>query len=196
MNILKTLLASAVLAASAAGANAATYTADTLVSATAGACEGSASDCAANDRLNANNAVDGDSSTFYSLGLGGSLVVGFSEIVGSILPSTVSVFEVTFNRGTSHAEAADVYAIDESGSESLLGRITNRIGESSVFASSAFQYLKLVDVSEVEFPETTSFDGYDVAKIAIAPVPLPAGGLLLLGGLGGLAALRRRKKAA
>lgn len=27
-----------------------------------------------------------------------------------------------------------------------------------------------------------------------APVPLPAGGLLLLGGLGGLAALRRRKK--
>ncbi|MFW2541560.1 VPLPA-CTERM sorting domain-containing protein [Primorskyibacter sp. 2E107] len=30
----------------------------------------------------------------------------------------------------------------------------------------------------------------------IAPVPLPAGGLLLVGALGGLAALRRRKKAA
>ena len=30
----------------------------------------------------------------------------------------------------------------------------------------------------------------------IAAVPLPAGGLLLLGSLGGLAALRRRKKSA
>lgn len=35
---------------------------------------------------------------------------------------------------------------------------------------------------------------YDIS-VNVAPVPLPAGGLLLLGGLGGAAALRRRKKA-
>lgn len=33
----------------------------------------------------------------------------------------------------------------------------------------------------------------DMAVAAVAPVPLPAGGLLLLGALGGMAALRRRK---
>lgn len=53
-----------------------------------------------------------------------------------------------------------------------------------------------MDVTTAEFPTSTSFDGYDVSKVSIAPVPLPAGGLMLLGGLGGLAALRRRKKAA
>ena len=33
-----------------------------------------------------------------------------------------------------------------------------------------------------------------LAGVGIAPVPVPAAGLMLLGGLGGLAALRRRKK--
>jgi hypothetical protein len=41
-------------------------------------------------------------------------------------------------------------------------------------------------------------DNHDdlVVRVDVAPVPLPAGGLLLIGALGGLAALRRRKKAA
>lgn len=37
---------------------------------------------------------------------------------------------------------------------------------------------------------------YGVEDVAPAPVPLPASALLLLGGVGGLAALRRRRKAA
>ena len=37
-------------------------------------------------------------------------------------------------------------------------------------------------------------DSY-ISAIAASPVPLPAAGFLLLGGLGGLAAMKRRKKA-
>lgn len=196
MNALKTILASAALVASTVGANAATYFADTVEEANYGVCTGTVRACTADDRQNSANAVDGNASTFYALGLGGSLLVSFSQIMGNIMPGTVSVFEITFNRLVGHDEAADVFAVDADGNESLLGRITNAVGGNSVLASMPFRQLRLVDVTREQFPNTTSFDGYDVAQISVAPVPLPAAGLMLLGGLGGLAALRRRKKAA
>jgi hypothetical protein len=37
---------------------------------------------------------------------------------------------------------------------------------------------------------------YGIEDVTPAPVPLPASALLLLGGIGGFAALRRRKKEA
>ncbi len=38
-------------------------------------------------------------------------------------------------------------------------------------------------------------DGFKVASITLTAIPLPATGLLLLAGVGGLAAMRRRKGA-
>lgn len=52
----------------------------------------------------------------------------------------------------------------------------------------------------VRFTVLSGNDGYGfadgaLAGIGIAPIPVPAAGMMLLGGLGGLVALRRRKKA-
>ncbi|PTW50116.1 putative secreted protein [Rhodovulum kholense] len=50
--------------------------------------------------------------------------------------------------------------------------------------------------TSISFGADSVFDQFKLASITVAPVPLPAAGLMLLGGLGGLAAVGRRKKKA
>lgn len=194
MNATKTLLAGLALAASTVGANAATYYANNVVSVTPGVCTGSPAACASNDRQNVANAVDTDESTFYALGFGGEITVSFANPLFTEAQN-VSAFEITFNRLAGHDEAAAVYSV-LAGVPTFLGNITNFVGENTVFAGSDFDSIRLVDISKTLFPTTTSFDGFDVAAVKVSAVPLPAAGVLLLAGLGGLAAMRRRKNAA
>lgn len=200
MTTLKTLLAGAAFVASAAGANAATFVADSVISREVGACTASAAQCASNDRMNVNNAVDGSLDSFYSLGLGGEIVLGFSKLV-TAASNTITAFEVTFQPKGDHFEAADIYTI-LNGEQKFAGTVTNaggigNVNASSVTANWTFDSIRLVDVTRREFGETSSsFDGFDIAKVSVAAVPLPAAGLMLMAGLGGLAALRRRKNKA
>lgn len=71
-------------------------------------------------------------------------------------------------------------------------------------SSGNFEHVALLTFKDFRFDSVT-FEAFDPARgnvdrnafeFALAPVPLPAGGLLLIGGLAGLAMLRRRKAAA
>lgn len=196
MNIFKTFLAGAALAVTASAGNAAVYYADEIIVESPGICNGSVADCNADDRKIKENALGETDGKFYSLGLGGSAIFGFA--IDLFPAGTVSAFEITFNRFSEHNEAAAVYTLDSAFNVvQSLGTIVNKPdGNGSVYASQAFSYIRLVDVSQSYFDVTQSFDGYDVDSVGVAPVPLPAAGVLLLAGLGGFAALRRRKTAA
>ena len=68
------------------------------------------------------------------------------------------------------------------------GNGTGLIGGADVdLTGNSYQYL-------IATTPTGSGDRYRIDSVSVAPVPLPAAGLLMVAGLGGLAALRRRKK--
>ena len=66
------------------------------------------------------------------------------------------------------------------------------------FASSTFAPILVSDIffTIMSTNDNIGFADGALAGIGLAPVPVPAAGLMLLGGLGGLAALRRRRKTA
>lgn len=136
------------------------------------------------DTANALGAVDGK---FLSLGLGGSAIFSF----GTKFIAKGAVFEVTWGKISKHKEAADIYGI-RNGILKMLGSITN--ASSGTFAfSGIFDKLMFVDTSPFG---KGSKDGFDIDALNVTPasVPVPAGGLLLLSAIGGIAMLRRRKQ--
>ena len=70
----------------------------------------------------------------------------------------------------------------------------NRAGPGGIDEGTPIGSDRFLDLSD---PNVDSSDSYTFAKFsAVTPVPLPLGGVLLLTGLAGLAAIRRRKKRA
>jgi hypothetical protein len=137
------------------------------------------------DIANAYGATDGK---FYSLGLGGSAVFTFLPAVGFRSPG--AVVEVTNGNRDGHKESMDLYGV-LGGIETYIGSVTNTMATAVFTFMGKFDSLKVVDTSVV----VAGRDGFDIDSISVTPatIPLPAGGLLLLGALGGVAALRRRK---
>ena len=145
------------------------------------------------DRSDPTAMWDGDFSTFYSLGLGGSIILDFGRLVTS--PGTVT--EVTF-RLAGYVEKLRILVSTSPDSGFVqVATVENDEaqapgGATLTFTSDPFRYVKLVDFS----PVRPGRDGFDVAEISFSPVPVPAAGLLLGGALLGFGALRRRAKKA
>lgn len=170
----------------------------------------------ANNRNNPGNAlgapdqVGTNGAGFFSLGNGQAAVFGFGTSFG--LEATI--FEVTFNCSLTNTgecsfrESVDVYAFNGEydpfdttfGLSDLLslgftfqasvpnGQASTD-GGATVAISGPFRYLALVDTSK------QAGDGFDIDAVSVSAVPLPASGLFLMGALGGLAFLRRRRAA-
>lgn len=143
--------------------------------------------------LGASDATQTPFSGFYSLGLGGSAVFGFGTNFGA--PG--AVLEVTSGSRSAHPESLLVEALNiATGLWESLGSISNQGPTGLTLAVSlplqtgaTYSLLRLTDTS----PFASGRDGWDIDSISVSAVPVPAAGLLLIGALGGLAALRRRK---
>lgn len=182
-NMLKKVVTAALIAAaSAASANAAVIYASSVVSA-------DQPGTVLPSRSNPASAFGAADGKFYSLGLGGSIVLGFSSYVGG----KGTVTEITNLPRNSYIESAIFSVSLDGNSWTTLGEYSNKV--TSLYSAGPFLYLKVEDTS----PVVARRDGYDIDSIGfeqyVAPVPVPAAGLLLIGGLAGLGMMKRRKSA-
>lgn len=138
------------------------------------------------DRSIGANALGATDGNFYSLGIKGSIVLDFGRLVGG----QGVVTEVTY-KPINYDEYANLYTSLDGVTWTLLAKSFNvvAVNGEAVTSTSNFRYLKLVDAST----KGRGRDGFDIDSVGFAPVPLPAAGLALAGGLAGLAALRRRR---
>jgi hypothetical protein len=165
----------------------------------------------ANNRHIDGNALGANTSTFRSLGLNGAAVFGF----GTAFSGDVKIWETTFNTCSATASGTcshwpekvsvfagnswdfnnpDFLALDTSTWTSLgvLGNADAQ-GGGILTTSGVFNYLLLVD-NGLTTPNPK--DGFDVARVSVSAVPIPAAGWLFGSALIGLAAAARRRKAA
>ena len=199
--IFSALLGAGVLALTAGGASAASMTFANSVMKNPGG-ESANVQCNTALRTDICNTLgedDGDfaggvGNGFFSLKNAQSLTFDF----GANFTGPIYVYEVTGGSVQNHQEAAvlQLVATDLLG-ENYTKTIFNTEGTKVSGTSSRyeivfdsvggpFQSILIQDLSGTE-------DGFDLDAIAVSAVPIPAAGLMLLAGLGGLAAARRRK---
>ncbi len=161
----------------------------------------------ASNRTIASNALGAPDSKFLSLGFGGYAVFSF----GSAFTSPGNVVEVTFDT-TNYGEYADIYVgnsysgtgnVSDLGSFDFVASVDNVNAQASgggfTFTfPGTYTYLAILDRTLLRGSGIAigpNGDGFDIDSVSVNAVPVPAAGILLLGALGGLGVMRRRKKA-
>lgn len=168
--------------------------------------------CGIASRSNAGAVVDGNLTSFFSLGYGTSSVTGGNGgyLLLNVSPGftlETTVIEVTYGKRSGWTEFANAYVGTTDDVASLMTgtayALQNDTGFSSFNVGAAvFQYLLLVDTTYQNGGQPG--DGFDVAGISFTEaddnnppvVPLPAAALLLGSAMGAFGLLRRRKRAA
>lgn len=209
----KAIMAAALAFLGVAGpgaANAVTY-ATTIASFNPGAGERGPNGAGVDAELKALGAPDGN---FVSLGAAGSIVLTF----GTLFSGSGFVVEVTNGCAVSGGicsqwpELVEVFTSPNgtdfitynifvgNGGSSVPGFVNSR-ATSFTLAGGSFSHLMLVDRSDMivadanRFESNSGFDVDAVAVSAVSAIPLPAAAWLLLGGLGAVGLVGRKRKA-
>ena len=142
----------------------------------------------------------GEEGSFFSLGFGGSLTLGFGGEFGEF----VTVWETTYGNIAEYPERVQILVgsgVDaQSASYFLAGEVLNLNDGLPVSLASAnllsgrstYNFVRLIDISD---PNAVPIggDGFDVDAVAVGPVPAP-GSLALLAAAGLVGARRRRNR--
>ncbi len=151
--------------------------------------------------LNALGAPEGvAANSFYALGFGGYIVLGFGGEFGS----TITVSEATMGNVANHPETADIFvgwgASAATATYQLVSAMSNLASPSTfdlaatndLTGRTTYSFVKIVDTTDINSPLlNTSADGFDVDGVSVGAVPAP-GSVALLGAAGLLARRRRR----
>lgn len=141
----------------------------------------------------------GAEGTFYSLGFGGSMTLGFGGEFGDF----VTVWETTYGNIAEYPEMVRIFvgsgATAGSAQYWQVGDLLNLnsgvpislAGVNLVSGRSTYNYVRLVDISN---PSAVPIggDGFDVDAVQVGPVPAP-GSIALLAAAGLIGARRRQR---
>lgn len=142
-------------------------------------------------RSNPDAALGDADGKFLSLGLGGAAEFSF----GSKFSGEIKIYETTYAPRARHFEQARVEA-GRDGVFEAIGIIDNSgDGISSLTLDGIYDSLRIIDLTTRTGPSRDGFDIDALSVTTVSAVPVPAAGLLLAGGLAGLGAAARRRRA-